>query len=499
MDFMDIELINSMPAHIIAGKEVARSSGSDAVSMNPYSGETLWSSAGADNDLISEAVVAAKKSFEVWASFPLEGRAEVLQSFTTIVQREKDYLAALVAMEAGKPLWESRVEVNSLVTKLTASLDAYKTRCAETSREVKGLLSRTRYRPHGVMGVLGPYNFPLSMANGHIMPALLAGNTIVFKPSELTPLTGLAVARLWQEAGLPPGVMNCLTGGKAVGQALVEHAEVDGILFVGSPAAGLAILRTLVSNPQKIVALEMGGNSPLVIEDFDQTKVDAVVSIIIHSAFISSGQRCSAARRLYLNEKYEGIIERLIEVAGNLRIGSYLNTPEPFYGPMIRPEAVNKVQIRFDDLRNGGGVPLLTPTVSGPNQTMMSPGLIDVSNAKTDRDEELFGPVLKIRKYSDLRDAIEMSNDTKYGLAAGIVTQDREKYEDFFRKVKAGIVNWNQQLTGATTFAPFGGVKQSGNFRPAGYLSADYCSYALASFEVESSALLTPDTPGIRF
>jgi succinylglutamic semialdehyde dehydrogenase len=496
---MNIDTIKSMPAHIVGGKEIGRSDGSQVISMNPYSGDILWSSDEADDKLINEAVSAARNSFEEWSNYPLEARVEIIENFTKIIQREKESLANLVAIEAGKPLWESNVEVDSLVSKLSASLDAYKERCAESSREIKGLQSWTRFRPHGVMGVLGPYNFPLTMANGHIMPALLAGNTVVFKPSELTPLAGLAISRIWQEAGMPPGVMNCLTGAKKVGQALVDHSDIDGILFVGSHPTGLSILRALATKPEKIVVVEMGGNSPLFVEDFDPSKADAVVSIILHSAFISSGQRCSAARRLFVNEKHWDLLDRVSEVISRLRIGNALDSPEPFYGPMIRPEAVSPVQARFEELKVSGGIPILEPVVSGPNRTIMRPGLIDVGGSTNDCDEEIFGPVLKVRKYQDLGKAIQMGNNTRFGFSTGIVTQYRQVYEDFYRKMKTGIINWNQQLTGATKFAPFGGVKQSGNYRPAGYLSSDYCSYAVASFEIEPSGLVVPKTPGLNF
>lgn len=496
---MNVDKITSMPAHIVGGKEIARSGGSQVVSMNPYSGEILWNSDEADETLISDAVSAARNSFDRWSNYPLEARAEIIENFTKIIQREKESLANLVAIEAGKPLWESKVEVESLVGKLSASLDSYKERCAESSREIKGLQSWTRFRPHGVMAVLGPYNFPLTMANGHIMPALLAGNTVVFKPSELTPLAGVAISQIWQEAGIPPGVMNCVTGAKKVGQSLVEHSDVDGILFVGSHPTGLSILRALATSPEKIVVVEMGGNSPLFIEDFDPAKVDAVVSIIIQSAFISSGQRCSAARRLFINEKNWDVLERVCEVISRLKIGDPLGSPEPFYGPMIRPEAVTPVQARFHELVASGGVTILEPRITGPNRTVISPGLVDVRSSTKDRDEEIFGPVLKVIKYQDLQKAIEMGNDTRFGFSTGIVTQHREVYEDFYRKMKTGIINWNQQLTGATKFAPFGGVKQSGNNRPAGYLSSDYCSYAVASFEIEPSGLVVAKTPGLNF
>jgi succinylglutamic semialdehyde dehydrogenase len=347
------------------------------------------------------------------------------------------------------------------------------------------------------MAVLGPFNFPASMANSHIMPALLAGNTVVFKPSELTPITGLLVSRLWQKAGLPPGVMNCITGARHTGEHLVGHKSIDGLLFVGSHRAGLLILKQLTERPEKIVALEMGGNSPLVIWDYDD--LDTAVHIIVQSAFLSSGQRCSAARRLLVRDGDSKIIERLREVLRKLKIGNYTDTPEPYYGPLIRPAAASEVMRRTKELLDGGAGEILLPTQGGPIGTLVSPGLIDVSDSSNDLDEEIFGPVLKIQRFHDFPEAIRLANDTKFGLAAGIVCRSRDMFEEFFRLTKAGIVNWNQQLTGATTLAPFGGVKQSGNFRPAGFLSADYCSYAIASFEVETPRLPDPPVPGITF
>jgi succinylglutamic semialdehyde dehydrogenase len=251
----------------------------------------------------------------------------------------------------------------------------------------------------------------------------------------------------------------------------------------------------LTESPQKIVAVEMGGNSPLVIWDYDDT--DVVVHIIIQSAFMSAGQRCSAARRLLIREDDTRIVRRLTDVLKKLKIGDFASSPEPYYGPLIRPSAANAVMERTTELVNTGAREILRPIQQGPIGTLISPGLIDVSSCSNDRDEEIFGPVLKLQFYKDFTDAIHLANNTKFGLAAGIVCRDRERFEEFFRSAKAGIINWNQQLTGATTLAPFGGIKQSGNFRPAGFLSADYCSYAIASFEVATPKLPVPPVPGI--
>ena len=496
---MEIYNTDSLPAHIIAGIEIPPEKGVTVTSINPYTGQELWSSKDASISLIEQAIASSRQSFEEWSNFLLEERIEIIKNFTTIVEKNRGYLSTLVAQEAGKPLWESNIEVNSLITKLTASVDAYKIRNAESSREVKGLLSKTRFKPHGVVSVLGPYNFPLSMANGHIMPSLIAGNTVIFKPSELTPLAGIVVAKMWQEAGLPKGVLNCITGGKNVGKALVEHNGIDGVFFVGSHAAGISILKSVADAPNKITAVEMGGNSPLVIEDYDPKQVNEVISIIIHSSFITSGQRCSAARRLLINEKNTPLISQLIEVIETLKFGNYTDIPEPFSGSMIRPEAAELVKTKVGNLCKGGATQLTKGVITGPNKTIFTPCLLDVNNCKNDTDEEIFGPVLKLIRYRDLKTAIQISNETKFGLSAGIVTQHLETYNEFYRKIKAGIINWNQQLTGATTFAPFGGVKQSGNYRPAGYLSADYCSFSLASFEVEAQSMKLPDTPGITF
>jgi len=491
--------LNQLGSHIIAGAEVGSDAAgtTDIESINPYSGERLWVGESASRSVVDRAVAAARAAFPAWAALEFSERYGLLTRFVELVQQQSEGLTRLIAAEAGKPLWESKAEANSLVTKLPASVDAYKSRVAESSRDVRGLLSRTRFFPHGVMAVLGPFNFPASMANSHIMPALLAGNTVVFKPSELTPVTGLVVSRLWQAAGLPPGVMNCISGARATGEDLVAHKDVDGVLLVGSHAAGMSILRTLVEAPQKIVALEMGGNSPLMVWDYNA--VEPVLNIVIQSAFMSGGQRCSAARRLLIRDTDATLLPRLIETLKNMRIGDFNQAPEPYYGPLIRPIAAERVESRFRELADSGGDIILKPTRSGPIGTVMTPGLIDVTQCTTDRDEEIFGPVLKIQRFREIEEGIAMANDTKFGLAAGIVCRSRDVYETFFRSVKAGIVNWNQQLTGATTLAPFGGVKHSGNYRPAGFLSADYCSYAIASFEVDSPKVPTPPPAGITF
>jgi len=484
-------------AHLIAGRPVSEGNRDSAVdSIDPFDGTVRWTGASARSREINAAVAAARGALAGWARTPVAERILVVERFAELVRERSEDLASLVAAECGKPLWDAKTEVNSLTTKVAASLEAHSKRAADSSREVRGMISRTRFFPHGVMAVLGPFNFPMSMANSHIMPALLAGNTVVFKPSELTPLSGLVMTDLWVEAGLPAGAINCISGARTTGQELVSHPGIDGVLFIGSHPGGLAILGALAQNPEKIVALEMGGNNPLVVWDYDD--VDVAAHIALQSTMISAGQRCSAARRLIIRRDDEQLVQRLQELLAKLRVGHFRDRPEPFYGPLIRPTAAAAVMARVDELVAAGARPLPMAKLSGPNQTLVSPCVLDMDNCSDDRDEEIFGPVLKLYRANSLGEAIDLANRTKFGLAAGLVAKNRAAFDEFASLVRAGIVNWNQQLTGATTFAPFGGIKQSGNYRPAGFLSADYCSYAVASFEVERPTLPETLSPGIE-
>jgi succinylglutamic semialdehyde dehydrogenase len=485
-------------ANFVGGRFVAAPLGLELKSINPYDGSVLWVGNEATQDVVQEAIECGRSAFDIWSSTSYEDRKNIIRRFTDLVKQRDQELTELVSLEAGKPAWEAKTEVNALITKFTASVEAYETRCASFGREVKGRLSKTRFVPHGCLAVIGPFNFPLSMANGHIMPALLAGNTIIYKPSEQTPLCGLAIAYLWFEAGLPSGVLNCLSGGAGVAKRLVSSSDLNGVLFVGGHAAGMSILEATKSHPEKIVALEMGGNNPLVVNDFTANKLDAVLKLVIQSSLISGGQRCSAARRLIVKRDMIDFVESLKTAFSKVRFGNPIGNNDIYYGPLITESAASRSIQRFSELVDHGAKTLLEPKIFGPNNTLVSPGLIELNDFSKDKDEEIFGPILKVYYYDDLDNAIDMANDTKFGLAAGIITGDAELYEKFFRKARAGIVNWNQPLTGATTFAPFGGIGQSGNFRPAGYLSADYCSYAVASFETELTDLDEVQIPGVK-
>ncbi|HMB95888.1 MAG TPA: succinylglutamate-semialdehyde dehydrogenase, partial [Tepidisphaeraceae bacterium] len=336
-------------------------------------------------------------------------------------------------------------------------------------------------------------NFPGHLPNGHIMPALLAGNTIVFKPSELAPLVAEMTVKLWQDAGLPLGVLNLVQGGREVGQSLASHTGIDGIFFTGSFEAGRAINRANADQPGKILALEMGGNNPLIVHEVDD--LAAAAYLTIQSAYITAGQRCSCARRLIVtNEKF---IDHLTAMIHKIIVGRYTDSPEPFMGPIISDVAAQKLQSAQDDLSKRGAKSIVKMKSIGPRPAILSPGLIDVTEMQNRADEEIFGPLLQVIRAKNFDDAIAEANRTRFGLAAGLFSDDRASWEKFYRATRAGVVNWNRPLTGASGLLPFGGVGCSGNNRPSAYFAADYCSYPIASMEMAHLKMPQQIVPGI--
>ncbi|MCP9223737.1 succinylglutamate-semialdehyde dehydrogenase [Erythrobacter sp. LQ02-29] len=452
------------------------------VSFNPATGEELWRSAPGD---VEGAVASARAAWPGWASKPLANRIEFMRRFVNEVRAAGDDFAKLIARETGKPLWEARTEVDAVMGKVEVSISAYADRTSQ--RKFDSALNGTaavRHKPHGVMVVLGPYNFPAHLPNGHIVPALIAGNCVIFKPSEKTPAVGEMLVRLMHRAGVPEDVVQVLHGGPAEGQALVAHDDVDGILFTGSAQAGIAINRKLATNPGKIVALEMGGNNPIVVTD--TPLVPDAVALIIKSAFTTAGQRCTAARRLIVvDSMYEKLIEALQAATDRLIVGEPFAEPQPFMGCVIDNRVADQLVESFLFLLSNGGRAIRHMVRPDDALPFLKPAIIDTTAVEDRPDVELFGPLLQVIRVPDLDAAIAEANNTRFGLSASLVGGSPEDYNRFWASIRAGIVNWNQPTNGASSKAPFGGIGLSGNHRPAAYYAADYCAYPVASSEME--------------
>lgn len=458
-------------------------SGALLESFDPAYGTLLWTGYEADADDVERAVMVAHDAFPAWSARSVDDRLAIIGRYAASLADNKEKIARLIASETGKPLWDARGEVGAMVGKIVISEKAYHQRTGSSLGHNFGVRQRLTHRPHGVMAVFGPYNFPGHLPNGHIVPALIAGNTVVFKPSEWTPATAHLMVSIWEEAGLPGGVLNLVQGGKETGSALSAHSGVDGILFTGSVPTGKALHRQMAGQPGKILALEMGGNNPLIVADV--ADLDAASLLTVQSAFITSGQRCTCARRLIVSEGSDGdrFVRTLLSWIDRVRVGAFDDKEEPFMGPLISAAAVERVLNQTADLVEQGGIALRPPVRLERGDAFLSPGLIDVTDAKSRPDDEIFGPVLQLVRVADFAAALDEANKTRFGLAAGLLSDNRELYETFYKGSRAGIVNWNRPLTGASSGAPFGGIGDSGNHRPSAYYAADYVAYPVASLE----------------
>lgn len=504
---------------LVIGDKRVEGEGEALTSTDTSTGAVVFEGREASPVQVDAAVAAAREAFEAWRDVPLAEREGLLLRFSDLVTAQSDDLARLISREAGKPLWEAKTEAAAVAGKVAVTIDMLRKRRGDETFDIKGTAARTHYKPLGVMAVLGPFNFPMHLANGHMVPALLSGNTVIFKPSELTPACGQRLVELLLEAGLPAGTVNLLQGGRGVGERLAGHDDIDGLLFTGGVKAGLALHKLFADRPDKMLALELGGNNPLIVHSLQD--VEAAVLATIQSAYLTAGQRCTCARRLIVTaDAPKNFVGELVKTIARIRVGDPFNDPPPFMGPLIRPEAAQAVLAAHDALIRKGAAPLVplascfvpdagaeAPGSSNQNPTLparrrvdrfpsafLTPGLLDVTDLPRD-DEEIFGPLLQLIRVKDLDAAIAEANNTRFGLAAGILTDDHSAWERFQRRIKAGIVNWNQQLTGASGQLPFGGIGLSGNFRPSGAFAVDYCSYAVGGLETDT--LPRPEVTGL--
>lgn len=455
----------------------------ELLSYEPASGELLWRAPVSNVD---QEVAIAQAAWPEWAAKPLTFRSETLRRFADRVKAEGEKLADLIARETGKPLWEARTEVESVANKVDISVTAYAERTPNRRTEgAMGLRNAVRHKPHGALAVLGPYNFPAHLPNGHIVPALLAGNSVVFKPSEKTPAVGAMLVDLFHSAGVPKEVLRLVVGGPETGKALAGHPDIDGLLFTGSARTGLALNRQFANRPDKILALEMGGNNPIVVWDTADIRTAAI--LVVQSAFLSAGQRCTNARRLIVKEALaDGLIEQVRDLANRLIVDHPHADPAPYMGPVIDNEAADGLTESFLILMSNGGQVIRHMTRPVPGRPFLTPGVIDVTAMPERPDIELFGPLLQVIRVESFEAAIAEANNSSFGLSAALIGGSPKLYDQFWANARAGVINWNRPTNGASSAAPFGGIGLSGNHRPSAFYAADYCAYPVASSESDA-------------
>lgn len=484
------------PSNYIGGRfEALATSGNDGVvvSSDPAAPDReIWRGA-ASRAHLDRAIAASREALPAWSRLPMEKRVEYLRRWQQLTRDHAEFLAGLITDEMGKTIAESRLEAKALADKVDITLDPISL-SRVTGYDVPAGGSRDghcRFRPHGVMAVVGPFNFPAHLANGHFVPALLLGNTVILKPSEKTPAVGQALAELMGQVGLPPGVFNVVQGGPAIATHLVGHPDIDGILFTGSWPVGRRILEMNLDRPGRIIALEMGGNNPTIVMPSANLK-QAVVECV-RAGFSTTGQRCTCTRRIIVHRAIaDTFVPLFCKVASTLLVGPGRG-PEPvFMGPLVTESAADAV-LRFQSgvAARGGRVLLESTRLDRPGH-FVTPGVVEVERFTLENDEELFGPLVQVSVTDSLDDAIEQANASRYGLAASVFTSDDTEWERAFDALRAGCINRNTGTAGASSKLPFGGLGLSGNHRPAAAFSVDYCAFPIASMVERGADVAVP-------
>ena len=452
------------------------------ISCEPATGAALWRGEPGDLDA---TIKAARRAWPIWAAQPLATRIELLRRFTNEVRKEYDALADLIARETGKPLWDARNEVGNVIDLVEISVRAYSER--NPRRKLNSALQGTstlRHKPHGVMAVISPYCSPAEIPASHIIPALIAGNAVILKPSEYAPASAELLARCFHNAGIDPAVVQLLQGAGSQGLALALHPGVDGVLFTGSAQNGIALNRKLAANPGKLVSLNMGGNNPMIV--WDTPKITDAAVLVIQSAFSGAGLRCTAIRRLIVKSTlYDPLMEEVKKLADRIIVGEPMDEPAPFMGPMISSDHADQLTESFLYLLSHGGKAIKHMARPRGALPFVSPAIIDVT-AMTERpDVELFGPLLQVSRCDDFDQAIAEANATRFGLCAALVGGSPQDYNRFWANSRAGMINWNRPTHNPAPSATQGGTGLSGNHRPSGYYTADQCAYPVSSTEME--------------
>jgi succinylglutamic semialdehyde dehydrogenase len=461
--------------------------GDGFASRDPAYDVEVWQGASASAHDVADAVTAAQRAFPLWASTDVAQRIETVNAFARAIDARAEALALTISREVGKAAWEASAEVATMIGKVNLSIRAYHERTGQKEEKTPFGTNRLDHRPHGVMAVLGPFNFPGHLPNGHIVPALLAGNSVVFKASEYAPGVGALMVEAWEAAGLPPGVLNLVQGGRETGAALLAQPQLNGVLFTGSAAAGVHIHRLFAGRVDVILALELGGNNPLIV--WPPADAGACANLIAQSSFITTGQRCSCARRVIVPRGAFGdsVIEALAALAAQIKPGAYDQSPQPFCGPLAHRRAAAMAEEAERELIALGGRAIARLSAEG---AFVRPAIIDMTDAAPAPDEEVFAPLAQVIRVGSFEEALARANATRFGLAGALLCDDPALWARAQRELRIGVLNWNRPSTGASGAMPFGGPGLSGSGRPSAFYAADYCAYPVAQQTAEKAVAI---------
>jgi succinylglutamic semialdehyde dehydrogenase len=443
---------------------------------------------------IDEIVESSVTGFKTWRNTDLDQRISILKKYQEILKERADDIALAIALEVGKPLWEAKTEAAALVAKVNVTISDSLPRIA--LKEYEDILPNTKgsvhYKPVGPSFIIGPFNFPCHLANGQILSALIAGNSIIFKPSEKTAYSSQLMFECLAQAGFPEGVINLVQGDGETARRILKSKDVKGIFFTGSKEVGLKIIESTYTDLSKLVSLELGGKNPAIIDK--NVNMDFVLEELIKGSFLTTGQRCTSTAIVAVHESIcEELISKFHEMAKRIIVDhpvEHENTP--FMGPLIDQRSLDQYLLYMGMAKREG----IEEIMRGKQLDKKNPGYYvspSIHLAKSFDESshflssEIFGPNCTFIPYSDFDEAINIANNTEYGLAASVFTSEQEKFDHAVKNIDAGLINLNRSTVGASSKLPFGGVKNSGNYRPAAATTIDACVYQMASLEIRDT------------
>ena len=450
----------------INGEWIPSSSGKTFETRNPADGETLaFFQEGTEKD-VKKAVEAAERAFPQWRKFPPPKRGEILLKAAAIMRERKEELGKMVTQEMGKVIAEGKGDVQEAIDFLEYISGEGRRLLGETTpSELPDKLCLTLKQPIGVVGCITPWNFPMAVPCWKLGAALITGNAVVYKPATLTPLCAATLVEVFQQAGLPPGVLNMVTGpAEVVGEAIVQHPNIRAVSFTGSVAAGKDIYAK-ASRMLKRVGLELGGKNPQIV--MDDARVDLAVEGVLFGAFGTAGQRCTATSRLIVQERiYDELMEYLLARTKALKVGNPLDSTVDI-GPVASAEQETKI-LQYIQMGIDEGAKLICggKKLKGGQYDkgfFIAPTIFEAKHGMRITKEEIFGPVLAVMKVRNYDEALKVANDVEYGLSSSIYTGNVNTAFRAMQDLEAGVTYINAPTIGAEVHLPFGGVKNTGN------------------------------------
>lgn len=452
----------------------------------------LWE-APVDYRDVDRVVESAINGFKVWRKLSQEERNNYLRAYQEEVKKRQDEIALAIAYETGKPLWDSKTEAASIVAKVGVTIDESLPRIS--NKLINNILPKTNghivFKALGPSLIIGPFNFPCHLANGQILSSLIAGNSIIFKPSEKTCYSAQLLIECFKAANFPSGVINLIQGDGEVARRLLKEKAVKGVFFTGSKEVGKKILDITHHDLSKLVSLELGGKNTTILHQ--DANLDHAIQELLKSCFLSSGQRCTSTSIVAIHRSiHESFIARFHEITKKIIIDHPVEfSREPFMGPLVDQAAVDAYLLFMGMAKREGIQEIMRgKQLDKPKKGhYVSPSIHLAERWNNDSmflHSEIFGPNVTFIPYDTIEEAIQIANATEYGLAAAVFTKDTNIFKQCIDEIDSGLVNFNRSTVGASAKLPFGGVKNSGNYRPAALTTIDACVYQMACLEVTS-------------